>query len=193
MRWLTIILMVGFALPAAAEVLDTKQARKALFSLRGYEVQVSGQLGKQDAAAVRAIVPLMAKQLRQPVRYYAAIAWSPDDGLVHEALQAAMNFHTVDAAKAAAIAACMPLRSSGAAQCRIAAVIVPKRYKPRDLTLSIDATAAFDKTYRKAKAPKAFAISPTGGGWGMGLNDAAAIKACAKSSGDKDCEVVIRD
>lgn len=193
MRWLSIVLTLGMAAPAPAEVPDTKAAKKSLFSLRGYQVQVSENLSDGDAATVKAIVSLMAQQLRQPVRYYAAIAWSPDDGLVHDSIQAAMNYHSVDAAGKAAVDACMPLRSKGAAKCEVAAVIVPKRYKARDLSLSLDATAAFDKTYRKAKSPKAFAASRSGGGWGMGASDAAAVSACEASSGAKDCVVVIRD
>ncbi|WP_413719837.1 hypothetical protein [Silicimonas sp. MF1-12-2] len=189
MRWVMVLFMLALALPAAAQVLDTKEARKTLLSLKGYEVVLADGLSKKDAATVKAIVPLMAEQLRQPVRYYAAIAWSPGDGLVHESLQAAMNFHSVDAARAAATAACAPLRSAGTPPCAVAAVIVPKRYSPRPLTLSLDATAAFDKTFRRAPSPKVFAISRSTGAFGTGANDAAAISAC----GAADCEVVIRD
>ena len=193
MRWLSIVLTLGMAAPALAEVPDTKAAKKSLFSLRGYQVQVSENLSDGDAATVKAIVSLMAQQLRQPVRYYAAIAWSPDDGLVHDSIQAAMNYHSVDAAGKAAVDACMPLRTKGAATCQVAAVIVPKRYKERHLTLSLDATAAFDKKYRKTKSPKAFAISRSGGGWGMDATEAGAVSACEASSGVNDCVVVIRD
>lgn len=189
MRWTLVILALCLAAPAAAQVLDTREARKELFSLRGYEVVVAEGLSKTDAATVRAIVPLMAEQLRQPVRYYAAIAFSPGDGLVHESLQAAMNFHSIDAARSAAAAACTPLRSAGAPPCAIAAVIVPKSFKPAGLTLSLDATAAFDKTFRRAPSPKAFAISRTTGAFGTGSSDGAALSAC----GVADCEVVIRD
>lgn len=179
--------------PAAAQVLDEKAARAALFSLRGHVVQVSSKLSARDQGTVRALVPLMAQQLRQPVRYYAAIAYSPKDGLAHASIQAAMNFHTIEAASRAAIAACNRLRSKGAPGCQLAARMVPKGYKPRPLTLSIDATAAFDKAYRRAKSPKAFAISKATGSWGMGRSDAAALAACEKTGRPKDCEVVIRD
>lgn len=184
--------VIGFFLLAGgalAEPVDTKTARKVLFSIKGYEVVVSDALSKQDAATVKAIVPLMAEQLRQPVRYYTAIAWSPSDGLVHEALQAAMNFHSIAAAQAAAIAACQPERSEGAGPCEVAAVIVPKRYRAQNLTLSLDATAVFDKSFRRAPSPKVFAASRGTGAFGTGANDAAALSAC----GQRDCEVVIRD
>lgn len=189
MRALSFFLTICLAGPAAAEAVDTATARKALFSLKGYDVVLSDRLSKQDAATVKAIVPLMAEQLRQPVRYYAAIAWSPADGLVHESLQAAMGFHSIDAARAAAVAACEPERSSGSGPCEVAAVIVPKRYKAQALTLSLDATAVFDKSFRRAPSPKAMAVSRSTGAFGTGASDAAAISAC----GQRDCEVVIRD
>lgn len=193
MRWFTIFLTILLAGPAAGQV-DTTAARKALYPTRGYDVQVSSELSKQDAATIRAVIPLMAEQLRQPIRYYAAIAYSPSDGLVHDSLQAAMNYHSLEAAANAAAAACQRFRSAGASPCRIAAQIVPKRYVPGDFTLSLDATAAFDKAYRRAPSPKAFAISRGTGGWGMGPGDAAAIAACnANAGGASDCVVVIRD
>lgn len=187
------VMALVLATGAAAEVPDTKAARKALYSVKGYDIEVSETLSKENAAMVKAIVPLMAEHLRQPVRYYAAIAWSPDDGMVHESLQASVNHHTPESAAAGAIAACAPLRSETARNCEVAALILPKKYKPGGLTLSVDATAAFDKSYRKAKSPKAFAVSRTGGGWGMGTSDAEAIRACAESSGATDCEVAIRN
>lgn len=190
----TMLLAGAFsASAAAAEVLNEKAAQAALFSVRGYAVQVSSTLSKRDQATVRALVPLMAQQLRQPVRYYAAIAYSPKDGLAHNSIQAAMNFHTIEASGAAAIAACNALRSKGAPSCQLAARMVPKSYKTQPLTLSIDATAAFDKAYRRAKSPKAFAISKATGSWGIGRSDASALAGCEKSGRPKDCEIVIRD
>lgn len=185
------MLLAGF--PAAAQVLDEKAAQAALFPVRGHVVQVSSKLSARDQKTVRALVPLMAKQLRQPVRYYAAIAYSPKDGLAHDSIQAAMNYHSIEAASAAAVRACNKEKSRGAPSCQLAARMVPKRYKPRALTLSIDATAAFEKAYRKAKSPKAFAISPSSGSWGMGTSDAAAKAACEKNGRPKDCRIVIRD
>lgn len=178
---------------AAAQVAGERTARQMLYPLKGYEVRVNEGLSRQDAATVRAIVPLMAEQLRQPVRYYAAIAWSPDDGLVHESLQAAMNFHTPDKAAVAAVRACEPLRSAGAGRnCGVAALIVPKGWQPRDVMLSLDATAAFERGYRRERSPKAFAVSRETGAFGYGRSDAAALAACG-AAGVTDCEVIIRD
>lgn len=189
MRLALFLSLVLLAFPAAAEVLTAKEARAALFSTRGYETRVSGALSQRDRATVQALVPLIARQLNQPVRYYASIAYSPKDGLVHEALQGALNYHSPESADAAAIRACNKLRSRGAPACRLAARVVPKGYAPRPLTLSVDATAAFERTYRRMRGPKAFAISRATGAWGVGESDAAAIRACRV----QDCEIVIRD
>lgn len=187
------LLLALLAAEAEAEALDTKAARKALFSLKGYDVSLADGLPEEAGAVVEAVVPMIATQLNQPVRYYGAVAWSPDDGVVHESLQAAMNHHTPEAAGLAAVAACTKLRSDGGAPCEVAALILPRKYEARGLTLSVDATAGFDKAYRKARAPKSFAISRTNGGWGMGASDAEAIEACRDNSRSGDCEVVVRD
>ena len=50
MRWAMIFLMTMVVAPVSAQVADTGQARKALHSTRGYDVQVSGELSEQDAA-----------------------------------------------------------------------------------------------------------------------------------------------
>lgn len=179
--------------PAAAQAVDESTARKMLFSTRGDTVQISPDLSPRDAATVKALIPLMAEQLRQPVRYYASIAYSPQDGLVHDALQAAMNYHTPQAADRAAIAACDRIKTKGAPSCRVAARVLPRKWEPRGLTLSVDATAGFDKGYRKQRGAKAFAISRSTGAWGYGPGDAAAVAACEKAASPGDCEIVIRD
>lgn len=186
-------LLMCCASPSVADVVTERDAKRALFSHRGHQIQLAPGLTDLEQKIVTEIVPLMAQQLRQPVRYYAAIAYSPDDGMVHDSIQAAMNFHTPDAAGQAAMAACNALKSKSAQSCRVAAQVVPKRYKVRDLTLSIDATVGFDRAYRKAASPKAFAISRKSGNWGMGSNDASARSACEKSGNPGDCEIVIRD
>ena len=188
MRTISFLTALVLAAPATAEVLDTKAARAPLFSVKGHSVQVSGKLSETDRKTVVGVIPLMARQLNQPVRYYASIAYSPDDGLVHEALQAAMNHHSVAAADAAAIQACNKAKSRGARSCQVAARIVPKGYKPRALTLSVEATAGFDKVFRKSRGAQSFAISEATGAWGMGQDDQAALRRC----GVRDCEIVIR-
>ncbi|MDA8584676.1 hypothetical protein N9L47_00225 [Rhodobacteraceae bacterium] len=181
------------ASPAVGDVLTERDAQRALFSEKGHSIRMAAELTELEQKIVTGIIPLMAQQLRQPVRYYAAIAYSPDDGMVHDSIQAAMNYHTPEAASRAAVAACNAMKSNGTQNCKVAAQVVPKRYKSRDLTLSIDATVAFDRTYRKAKSPKAFAISGKSGSWGIGQTDDAARAGCESSGGPGDCEIVIRD
>lgn len=184
---------LALATPVSAQVLNESAAAKALFPTRGHTVQLSGSLSAMERKIVTGIIPLMAEQLRQPVRYYAAIAWSPDDGLVHDSIQAAMNYHSPGAAATAAVAACNKLKSRGAQTCKVAAQIVPKGYRPRELSLSVDATAAFNRSYRKKKGSKAFATSRSTGAWAIGGSDSAAISACENAGSRGDCEIVIRD
>ena len=189
------ILSAGLCLAAtsgSAQVSEA-EAKKALYPVKGHSVQVSGKLTAVQKKIVTGIIPLMGKELRQPVRYYASIAYSPDDGMLHDSLQAAMNHHNTKAADRAAVAACNKLKSKGANSCQVAARVVPKGYKARALTLSVDATAAFQGTYRKAKGAKAFAISPSTGKWGMGKSDQSALTACKAKNPANDCEIVIRN
>lgn len=188
-----LVLACFLATPVAAEVLTGKEAQRLLFSERGHKVLTSNNLTDVQRKIVRGIVPLMAEQLREPVRYYASIAFSPDDGMVHESLQGAMNHHSYMASDRAAVKACNALKSRSARDCEVAARVVPKRFRERALTLSIDATVGFKTTYLKAKAPKSFAISTTAGNWGMGTSDREALKNCELNGAPGDCRVVIRD
>ena len=189
-----VILSLVLAVPAWAEVIDTKAARKLLFPTKGQGTQLADALTDSERATIVALIPLMEQQLRSPVKFYSSIAYSPDQGLVSDALQGAFNFHTTDAADTAAIAACNKARKKGSRPCRLAARIVPRKYKTRDLTLSYDATEAFNRLFRREKTPKSFAISGVSGAWGVGKTDAAAIASCEKdAAGAGDCQVVIRD
>ena len=181
------------AAPAAAQIQNGSAAEGQLFPTRGYAVQLNGSLSKGDQATVKALIPLMAEQMGQGVKYYATIAYSPDDGLVSEALQGALNYHSTQAADAAAIGACNRARK-GNRSCQIAARVLPKGYQSRALTLSLDATAAFNRTYQRKRRSKSFAVSTLTGAWGMGDSDSAAIASCARTAERaSDCAVVIRD
>ncbi|MCV6593360.1 MAG: hypothetical protein OIF48_10440 [Silicimonas sp.] len=194
MKRLCVLALSGLlATPVSAEVMTGAEAKKQLFSRKGHVVQVSDRLTDLQKKIVRGVIPLMAKQLRQPVRYYASIAFSPDDGMVHDSLQAAMNHHSYAASDAAAVKACNGLKSKGAQSCRVAARVVPKRFKTRDLTLSLDATVGFQTTYLKARGAKSFAVSASAGNWGMGASDAQALKNCELNGTPGDCRVIVRD
>jgi len=189
-----VVLILVLAVPARAEVIDTKAARKLLFPTKGQSTQLADALTDSERATIIALIPLMEQQMRSPVKYYSSIAYSPDQGLVSDALQGAFNFHTTDAADAAAIAACNKARKKGARRCQLAARIIPRKFKPRELALSYDATEAFNRVFRRKKAPKSFATSGASGAWGIGESDAAAIATCEEeASGAGDCRIVVRD
>lgn len=194
MKILALGLAFLFSTAAVAEPIDQTSANKMLYSTKGYSIRLSSKLTPEEQSIVKKLVPLMGEYLRQPVKYYAAIAYSPGDGWVHESIQAAMNYHTTTAASSAALASCNALRSKGKPKCQVAAVVVPKRYRKRDFTLSVDATAAFDKSFKKSKAPKVFAISRSSGSFSIGVLKTNALQACNQaSSGANDCEIVIKE
>jgi hypothetical protein len=182
------VLAFGAAQGASAEVLDGKAAKKALFPATGASVQVMKQAFLADGQAE--ILGSVAAE--QP--YYGAIAVSPDEGLMSEATIAAANYHSVEAASAAAAAGCDAARK-GAAACVIVALVRPKGWEAWPLQLSADATAAFRKDY--GGKGSALAVSAGTGAWGMAKGNGAAeaaVAACAKKlTGPNDCAVVVAD
>lgn len=175
------------------------EAERLLFDVRGVAVAVSPELSAQDQATVRELVR-QSERTATPFRYYASIAYSPDEGLLTEALQGAMNFHSPERADAAAIAACNAARKPGTRPCTIAGRVLPRGWEPRPLQLSFDATNAFERVYRRAASPKALAASPTGGAWGLGRGGdaaAAALADCNRQAGaagaPADCRVVLSE
>ncbi|MXQ07046.1 5-aminolevulic acid synthase [Alphaproteobacteria bacterium GH1-50] len=185
--------LAGLAGPVAAQTLDTSGARAVLFRADGYVVQVSGQLSERDRATVRALIPVMSKEMGQDIGYYSSIAYAPDEGLISEALQGAMNYHSPAASDRAALAACDRARKGGR-PCALAGRVVPKNFAPAPFTMSHGATEAFERDYRRQRGAKSFAISPSGGTWGIGRSDAEAVAECRSAGqGAGDCTVVIRD
>ena len=211
-RILTTLTAVMFATCAMAEPVDERSARKMLFPAKGFNVEYVEGSGLTDTQL--GYFKLLVKgrdsrsQFGRLAHYYGAIAISPS---VFEGSPAALlsdpesvpfrldtGLHSVAAAEAAALQGCAALVKRGQKPCVIAARILPKRYKPRDLTMSIFATDAF-KAYRKADGPKAFAISPSTRAYGLADGDVApqeAVEICngkAKEVGKSDCVVVISD
>jgi hypothetical protein len=181
-------------LAVSAQTFTTDQAEDLIFGTRGSAIAVSGALSATDQEIVKKTLELLEQQINGPVKYYAAIAYSPDEGLLTEALQSAMNYHSIAAADAAAIAACNAARTAGTAPCQIAARVLPRGYEQRALSVSYDASAAFTKAYRRAKGPKAFAISDSTGAYAIGAGAEAAVAACqAGPQAPGDCRVVIVD
>lgn len=192
MRLIGFVLALVLAVPALAEPVDEKTAQKELFSERGRIVTISdvGFLGKTEKDALDKFAKSLA--------YYAAMAVSEGDPVANGSGVALANFHSPAAAEKAALAACNARRTVGK-PCIIIARTYPRNFKVRDLSLSVEATTAFKKEYRRASAPKAMAISDSTGQFGIERGDGGrAIAACnAKASkapgGSADCRVVIQD
>ncbi len=184
MRLLAIsVVMMGVAGAACAAPLDGKAAKKALFAPLKAEVEIMPAAGlPKDQAAI--LQSVGAAQL-----YYGAIAISPEKGLMFETTVAAANYHDVAAASVAALAGCNAAKP-GKKDCVVAAVIRPKGWKDRGMSLSSDATAGFKADYQMAGS--ALAISAGSGAWGIGADAAGAIAACvARNPEATDCTVVI--
>ncbi|WP_145953376.1 5-aminolevulic acid synthase [Oceaniglobus indicus] len=178
---------------ATAQGISTEaEARAALFPAKGVRVVVFNLPGLSDT--VKAAI---GEQFRGQ-KYYGAFAVSLTGSKIAGA-QASANHHSIGAAEQAALAACNASRTAGAAECRIAAHILPPGYEARALTLSADATAGFNNSYVGAGSPKALAISPSTGEWSIAKGQgagAAATTSCsgaARSQGASDCRVVVGD
>jgi hypothetical protein len=169
------------ALPATAQTMTGDAASALLFPPKGAEVEMApGDILPKDQAKM---LEMVAKD--QP--YYAAIAISPEEGLMSEATMAAANHHTVEAATAAALAQCNA-KKKGATDCVIVATVRPEGWDARPLQLSSGATEDF------ANYSGALAISTATGAWGIGANADEAVAACAsKQQAATDCAVAIQD
>jgi len=207
-----LLFALTFMNPAWADPLDEKAARKMLFPANGFKVVYKEESGLTETQLGYFKLLVKGRESRNDFKkiahYYGAIAISPSifEGTPADLLRdpkkvpfrMETGLHSVEAAQTAVLSACNKLVNSGKKPCVVAALIVPKRYKPVDLTLSVFATQAF-KDYRKAKGPKAFAISPRSKGFGISDGDSAnavALAECnatAKETGKADCEIVILD
>lgn len=167
--------------PAFAQTVTGDGAAMLLYPPRPAEVDMApGDVLPKDQANMLAMV---AKD--QP--YYAAIAISPDEGLMSEATMAAANHHTVEAASAVALSQCNA-KKTGAADCVIVATVRPEGWEARPLQLSAAATEDF------ANYSGALAISAATGAWGIGTSGDEAVAACvAKQPTATDCAVAIAD
>lgn len=168
------------ALPAMAQTVTGDAAAAMLYPSHGAEVEMTPDILPKDQAKM---LEMVAKD--QP--YYAAIAISPEEGLMSEATMAAANHHTVEAASAVALSQCNA-KKKGVADCVIVAVVRPEGWEARPLQLSSSATEDF------ANYSGALAISASTGSWGIGNSPDEAVAACeAKQQGATDCTVAIAD
>lgn len=175
------ILALFAPLPVAAQTVTGDAAAAMLYAPQPAEVEIVKDVLPKDQAKMLAMV---AKD--QP--YYAAIAISPEEGLMSEATMAAANHHTVEAAVAAALAQCNA-KKTGATDCVIAATVKPEGWQAQPVQLSASATADF-----ASYAGGALAISALTGAWGIGVTADEAMAACsAKQEAATDCAVAIAD
>lgn len=190
---LAIGLVAGTGGIAGADPIDGKAARDAVFSHRGGQVVVLEQdvLSAENAAQLAATGGV--------IQYYGAIAVAPDEGFISQANQAAANHHSIEAAEEAALTACNAARSGGR-RCVIIAHYLPDDWEEgRPVQLSQTATDALRRTYRRARKPRALAISPMTGAFAVDRGDGAqenAIATCneeASQLGATDCNVVVSD
>jgi hypothetical protein len=177
------------AAPALAEPFAGEAARAMLFAPDATEVLVHTVEGlSEDEIA-------LLSQIALGQNYYAAVAFAPAEGILAEPTVMAANFHTAEAARAAALRQCDARRQGGRA-CAIAFEVRPRDWEPRDLQLSADATAAVAGEYARAGRPRALAISSATGNWGVGSGSdaiAQALSQCRAAAGADDCRVVIQD
>ncbi len=178
-------ILVGLvAAPAAwAQTTLTGDAvAEGLFDPKAAEVELTPGLLPKDQSKV-------LKMVARDQLYYAAIAISPDEGLMSEATVAAANYHSVETAAVAALAECNA-KKKGPTPCAIAAVVRPEGWQPGAVQLSSDATEGFRAAYDAG----AMAVSAATGSWGIGADDAAALAACAERNPKAaDCAVVIKN
>lgn len=180
-------LVIGFGLGLAlasgvnAQTVSGAEAAAVLYAPKAAEVEIMAKkvLPKDQAKVLEMVA---RDQL-----YYAAIAISPDEGLMSEATVAAANFHDIDSASAVALSECNAKRT-GATECVVAAVVRPDGWQPGGVQLSSDATDDFQKAYNGG----ALAISPSTGAWGIGGTADDALAACLVRNPDApDCQVAI--
>ncbi len=215
MRRLLSPILAGFlVLGVAAQAQDVtlpltpKQAKKLLFKGSKISVQVLSPEGV--APEIMAQVEAIADSLINPkivetwegmgfsLTYYGAIAIKPDRPVnPANSMTMSNNLHSPQAAANAAVQACNALPGP---DCVVAALITPKRFKPRDFTLSQAATEGFRENWGKPDAPQYLAYSPSTSTWliakGAGA-DAAALERCNENAvatgGNADCLIAIAE
>lgn len=184
-----VVLLAAMTEAGMAQTVGGKAARDMVFAPGKAEVELLPQsfLPADQAEMLRMVGSQQA--------YYGAIAVSPDEGIMVEATVAAANYHTTEAASAAALAGCEAKRK-GAAPCAVVALIRPAGWQPQPLTLSAAATEALRKDYGRRGA-RAMAVSASTGVWGLGKGAGAvetALRACsAMGQGVQDCTVTVAD
>ena len=177
-----------------ADPMNGQEAGAELFDTSGIGLQLAGGLSDKERATIKTLIPLIEQQTGTKAKFYGALAYAPDEGLVSAALQGAFNFHTVDAADQAALQACTNAKQATSGACKLAARILPPGYQKRAISLSHDATQMFFDRYVSATGTKFFAASRGSGAWGMAPSQSGALRACERDAqGAKDCAIIVKD
>ncbi len=200
------VVFIGGISAAAAAPIPSKEAKRALFKGSRLTVQLLDMSALE--AATRAQAEAVATSLNSPeiaaqwaamgfaIGYYGAMAVMPDRPLSAQSMAISNNLHSPAAAQATALAACNALDGP---DCVAVALILPKRYKARDFTLSQAATDAFRDNWGRPQGPQYLAYSPSTGAFviakGPGA-DEAALQSCNSQAGNGDsgdCVIGIAD
>lgn len=197
--WLTAGLLTATHL--SAEPLSFKEARKILPRANGKVELVSFPevVPAKDMAALAAANMKsddVFKAIGASLEGYGAVAISPDEGLLVEWISGVSQHHSIQAARDAALSYCNSKKNEDSADCEVIVEVAPKGAKVDDaLTLSLAANSALRGPFRKMEKPRAFAISPSTGDFGMDRGDGTrAIANCAAAANSAtDCVVVVAD
>ena len=198
---LTAIAGVLIATQVYAEPLSFKEARKVLPKAGGKVdlVTYADFVPEQDMEALAAVKMKprdVFKAIGASLEGYGAVAISPDEGLLVEWISGVSQHHSIWAAREAAISYCDEKRKDASAECQVIVEVSPKGASDEDtLTLSAAANSALRGAYRKMDSPKAFAISPSTGDFGMDRGDGGrALDNCASADNQAlDCVIVVAD
>ncbi len=199
-------MVLAGTLAASAAPLSPKEAKRQLF--KGSKIAVELLDLSALSPTTRAQAEAVAKSLTDPkvaaqwqamgfsIRYYGAMAVMADRALSDKSMAISNNLHSPEVAMNAALAACNALAAAQeGGQCVPVALILPKRYKARDLTLSQGASQAFRDGWERTDVPQYLAYSPSSASFviarGAGA-DATALERCnAASEGANDCQIAI--
>lgn len=175
--------------PLAAQPFSEAEARGLLFAPDRVEV---ARYPMENVSDEQIEILMTAARMQQ---YYAALAYAPGAGIMAEPTVMASNYHSPEAARAAALQQCNARRQGGA-RCQLALEVRPTGWQTRQLSLSAEATAAVGREYRRISGPRALAASQSGGAWAIARGDAAetqALAVCNDQAPADDCRVLLRD
>ncbi|MCG6903987.1 MAG: hypothetical protein LJE68_15030 [Rhodobacter sp.] len=206
--WIGAAALMLVAGAAAGDPVDGATAKKMLFPVRGADVVMQPDSGLDDAQSATMAAILKQMKAEGLGNYYGAavvsptfftrMAADPGQAALSGLLQITEKMHSPDIAASVAMSACTKARKSGDAPCVVAAHILPRKWQPQEVSLSVNATQAF-KAYRKGSGPKALAISAGSPAYAVARGEGAtqaALQSCnaaAAEAGAPDCKIVIAD